>query len=83
MPKRQGGEVTAGAEGWGDHPASRKQHYFRAEDSLCRKAGFYGGFRASSCTPKMDRCAECARRLKKEAKRSQVLLFDNAARRAD
>jgi len=62
-------------EGWADHPASKKQHYFRGEDSLCRRAGFFGGFRASLYTPKMDRCAPCARRLTSEATRRQMSLF--------
>ena len=55
-------------EGWGLSPLSRKWHYFRDRDSLCRRIGFYFGEvdAAESNTP--DDCAACKRILAREKK---------------
>ena len=54
--------------GWGRPEASKKFHYFPADDpmmSLCRKWGFYGGDRDDVDHDHPLNCAECKRRHKK------------------
>jgi len=54
------------AEGWGKSPASRKWHYFRKHDSLCRRIGFYFGPVEQGNNGSPDNCTECRKRLEKE-----------------
>jgi hypothetical protein len=62
--------------GWGKSPASRKWHYFPANDtfSLCRRVGFFcSNEREDSEHDNVDNCAECKKkRLAAEKKRATV-----------
>lgn len=51
--------------GWGKSPASRKWHYFKAEDSfsICGKIGFYFGHRDPTNDNHSDNCAACKKKV--------------------
>ena len=57
-------------EGWGQAPGSPKWHYFRNQDSLCRKYGFRTKDddleQGNDNSP--DNCKACRRALEKERK---------------
>lgn len=56
-------------EGWAFPGSSRKAHYMRGMESLCRKWGFYRGPLEAGDAPSPDDCADCRRRRDKEVAR--------------
>lgn len=53
-------------EGWGKSLVSRKWHYFRNRDSLCRRIGFYFGEVEQGNDHSSDNCSAYAKILSKE-----------------
>lgn len=60
-----------GFEGWGAiRPGDRRAHYYRDNESLCRRIGFYFGPLDSEDYPSRDDCAACRKQLTREATRA-------------
>jgi hypothetical protein len=59
-------------EGWGViRPGDRRAHYYRDQDALCRKVGFYRGLlEEETATPSPDDCAGCRKKLDRERARA-------------
>ena len=66
-------------EGWMRPTNSKKWHYFREMQSLCRKWGVFAhpfeGYEADMQSP--DNCRECARRREKERSKERQAVAAN------
>jgi hypothetical protein len=74
MAKKQTQEaINIAAAGWGKSPASRKWHYFSAEETtaLCGGIGFYFGEREAGNDAYPGNCAACKKKLMAHLKRTR------------